>query len=147
MGVLFGDQTEERSGQIAESERLREISIFTKLSTNEASENGWDEGCNLIQLASTGMCWSNMGMYTHIRVHVEGLVLDQSLGHMHHLGKNEDILKAVRDLLGDELDKIWHQLVQTWILAQARVSGCTIILAGLMQESTADLLKVELKFS
>lgn len=89
---------------------------------------------------------TKMAMSTHIRINVKGLVLNQCLSHVHDLGKNENIFEAVRDLLCDELNKIWHQLVQTWVLPKARVTRGAIIFAGFVQESATDLLEIKLEF-
>lgn len=51
MGVLFGDQAEERSGHIPQSEGPHEIRSSTKLSADEAGKNGRYEGCDLMRLA------------------------------------------------------------------------------------------------
>ena len=51
------------------------------------------------------------------------------------------------NLLGNELDKVWHQLVQTWVLAKAGIPGGAIILARFVQKGAADLFEVELEFS
>jgi hypothetical protein len=93
-----------------------------------------------------------MGVYmlkepAHIRINVERLVLNQGLGHVHDLCKDEDILETVGDLLGNELHKIWHKLVQTWILPKTGIPRGAIIFAGLIQEGAADLLKVQLEFT
>lgn len=66
---------------------------------------------------------------------------------MHHLRKNENILETMGNLLGNELDKVWHQLVQTWVLAKAGIPGGAIILARFVQKGAADLFEVELEFS
>lgn len=48
---------------------------------------------------------------THIRIDVKRLVLDQCFGHSHHLRQDKDIIQAVRNLLRDELHKVWHKLM------------------------------------
>lgn len=53
---------------------------------------------------------------TYIRINVEGCILHQSLGHVHHLGQDEYILKTVGDLLRNELDEVWNQLVETGVI-------------------------------
>lgn len=64
---------------------------------------------------------------------------------MHHLSKNENIMETVRNLLGNELDKVWHQLVQTWVLAKAGIPRGAVILACFVQKGAANLFKVELE--
>lgn len=84
---------------------------------------------------------------THIRIDVEGLVLNQCLGHVHHLSKDKHILETVSDFLGDKLHKVWHELVQAWVLPKTGISRGTVVLAGLIKERAANLLKVELEFA
>jgi len=84
---------------------------------------------------------------THVGINVERLVLNQGLGHVHHLSKDKNILEAMRDLLGNELHKVWHKLMETWILSKAGISGGAVIFAGLIQECAADLLEVKLELT
>lgn len=59
--------------------------------------------------------------------------------------EDEQGYEVVGDLFGDELNKVRDQLVQSWVGSQARKGGSAILIVRLIEDGTANALKVELK--
>jgi len=83
---------------------------------------------------------------TYIRIYVKWWVLNEGLGHVHDLRQDKDILQTMGDLLSNELNEVWHQLMKTRVLAKTRISRCSEFLTILVQDRAAHLLEVELQF-
>ena len=61
---------------------------------------------------------------TYIGIDVEALVIQKRFSKLHHLLKNEQVFEIVGNFLGDELHKIWHELVQAWVTLQT--GNCSV---------------------
>lgn len=83
-------------------------------------------------------------METHVWLHVETLVSRQSFYDMHRLGQDKQLLQAVCDLVRHELDKVGHELLQTWVILQTRKASYPVVLLRFVQYRGADFLEVEL---
>lgn len=81
---------------------------------------------------------------TYVWIHVERFILNQRLSHMHNLRQHEYILKAMRDLFRNELDEIRHELMEAWVLLQARKRREPVLFVQFVQECSAHFLEVEL---
>lgn len=87
-GVFFGDETEERGGELANGGTSREVGgRGSEVATNEAGEDWGDERGD-------------------VGVDVEALIVEHSRGELHHLREDKKIFEVVGYFFGDVLYKV-----------------------------------------
>ncbi len=64
---------------------------------------------------------------------------------MNHLHQDEDVAKVMSDLLGDELHKVRHQLMQARVVFEAGEGCHAHIVVVAIKDGGADPFKVELE--
>lgn len=95
-------------------------------------------GCGPAQLARHEAREHGGRQRAGVRVEEEVGVLDDRLGKFHHLAQYEQVIEVVRHLVGDEVDKVWEELMQAGIGADR--------FEGSFAESRLFLIRVVVKY-
>ena len=65
---------------------------------------------------------------------------------MHSLGENKEAFRMMSDFVGNKLDKVGDQLVETRVAPNAGESGDTVLVVVFIKDGSADVVEVELQF-
>ncbi|TKW51715.1 hypothetical protein CTA1_8874 [Colletotrichum tanaceti] len=130
-GVLAGDLAEQGGRELAELVLLAHgvgAVLAADLAAEDARQNGSGDGVG-------------------VRVEVELGVGDEGGRELHGLAQGEDVVEAVGDLVGDEVDEVGDQLVQARVVADGLEGGVAeahdLLVRVVVEDSVLDLFEVE----